>query len=126
MKALITSEFFCSYFYHSALTNWKKVKATKRSPERYCYAITAIVLFQCVLESYINFMIYDQKLDTKKIGKRHLIDLSIKEKWLEFPRIVSGETFNENEQPFLGFKELIDLRNKCIFWLNLNAHSDPI
>jgi hypothetical protein len=114
MKALITSQFFCSYFYHSALTNWEKAKSTKESPEKFYYGITAIVLFQCVLESYINFMIYDRGVDTVRIGTRNLMEVSIRQKWLEFPRIVIGETFHEDEQPFLDFKELVGLRNKLV------------
>ena len=114
MKALITSQFFCSYFYHSALTNWEKTKSTKESPEKFYYGITAIVLFQCVLESYINFMIYDRGVDNVRIGKINLIKTPIMQKWLEFPRIVAGETFHENEQPFLDFKELVGFRNKLV------------
>lgn len=114
MKALITSQFFCSYFYQSALENWKKAKTTEETPEKFYYSITAIVLFQCVLESYINFMIYDKGVDTRRIGTRDLIEVSIRQKWLEFPRIVTGETFREDEQPFLDFKELVGLRNKLI------------
>ncbi len=79
-KALITSEFFCSYFWHSAIPHWEKVSQIKEAPEKYYHGITAIILFQCTLESYINHMIYDKGLDTAKVGRQKLIELSIKEK----------------------------------------------
>lgn len=113
-KALITSEFFCSYFYHSALPHWKEVRRVETAPEKYYHGITAIILFQCTLESYINHMIYEHNVDSEKIGKRKLIELSIKEKWSEFPRIVTGQTYDETQQPFLDFRQLVDLRNKLI------------
>ena len=94
--------------------NWEKAKSTKETPEKFYYGINTIVLFQCVLESYINFMIYDKGVDTVRIGTRNLIEVSIRQKWLEFPRIVAGETFHEGEQPFLDFKELVGLRNKLV------------
>jgi hypothetical protein len=85
-------------------------------PREVYYAISTIVLFQSALESYINFMIYDnkQKLQASNMNANRLIESPIKHKWLEFPKIIAGRTYDENAQPFLDFRELVDLRNKLI------------
>jgi hypothetical protein len=83
-------------------------------PETHYHGIAAIILFQCTLESYINYLIYDHKVADTKVGKAKLIELSIKQKWAEFPKVVVSKSFDEGQPPFSDFDKLVDLRNKLI------------
>ncbi len=116
MKAIIRADFLCSYFYHAALTAKRQIMEHKL-PQSLYYTITALVLWQCVLESYINFLIHKRKLEDRliKVGPTKdqikLIDASIRRKWIELPIIVANKHFNLNAEPFNYFTQLVDLRN---------------
>jgi hypothetical protein len=121
MKAIIRADFLCSYFYHAALTAKGQIMEHKL-PQSLYYTITALVLWQCVLEPYINFLIHKRKLEdhlvevgpAKARRQIKLIDASIRKKWIELPIILSGKHFKLNAEPFTYFEQLVDLRNDLI------------
>jgi hypothetical protein len=121
MTAIIRADFLCSYYYHAALTSKRQITEHKL-PQSLYYTITALVLWQCVLESYINFLIHKRKLEDHliEVGQDkprrqiNLIDASIRKKWVELPIIVADKHFKLNAEPFKYFEKLVDLRNDLI------------
>lgn len=119
MKAKIQTDFLCSYYYHAALAAKRHIMEHVL-PESLYYSITALVLWQCVLESYINFLIHKRNFDDLSIKRSSggrtvkLINASIKEKWIHFPTIAAHKQFTLNAEPFKDFEELVDLRNELI------------
>ncbi len=121
MKAIIEVDFLCGYYHQAALAAKNQILLHKL-PESLNHAITALVLWQCVCESYINFLIHKRKLEDHQIQvqrngqqrKIRLMDASIKEKWLHFPRITVRKDFIANAEPFSYFTKLVELRNDLI------------
>ncbi len=121
MKAIIEADFLCGYYHQAALAAKNQILQHKL-PESLNHAITALVLWQCVCESYINFLIHKRKLELHQIQVRRngqqrtirLMDASIKEKWLHFPRITVRKDFTANAEPFSYFTQLVELRNDLI------------
>jgi hypothetical protein len=130
MKVQVSTEFFCSYFYHAARQSIQRFREETDSHYKYYHALASIVLSQCVLESYINYLIYERSLETKKISGKQFIDLSIRQKWIEFPRIVAQQTFDETSDDFKQFVELVDLRNKLVHFktkeMNVTLEFQPM
>src|SRR6266480_5233759 len=56
MKAIVKPEFLFSYYYHAAKNASDEVLKHKMPYSLY-HALTSLVLWQCVLESYANYQI---------------------------------------------------------------------
>jgi hypothetical protein len=118
MKLIIQTEFLCSYYWHAALQAEREIMNHKL-PRSLYFSITALILWQCTLESYINFLIeqyrvhaYRFKRDNGKTAR--LENGSIKEKWIYLPVAVSGTQFTLNGEPFIHFAKLVGLRNALV------------
>lgn len=126
MKVIVQADFLCGYYHQAALAAKNQILQNKL-PESLNHTVTALVLWQCVFESYINFLIHKRKLELRQIQVRRsgqertirLMDASIKEKWLHFPRITARKDFTANAEPFSHFAQLVDLRNDLIHF-NVN------
>ena len=86
-----------------------KKELGKLSSEEIKDSIVSILLSVFALEAYINKIGHD-KLD-KEIWKSTERN-SLKSKWLTYPLIIAGKTFDTEKQPFKKFKEMIQWRNK--------------
>lgn len=63
------------------------------------------------LEAHINRIGHD-RLDSKEWKKRERD--RIRDKWLEFPKLISGKTFDKNSQLYKDFDEIVKLRNYLV------------
>ena len=63
------------------------------------------------LEAHINRIGHD-RLDSKELKKRERI--GIRSKWLDFPKLISGKTFDKNSQLYKDFDEIVELRNYLV------------
>src|SRR4030095_10705568 len=118
MKVIVQTEFLCSYYWHAALQAEAEIKRNKL-PKSLYFSVTALVLWQCTLESYINYLIEKHDAGSFKFtndnGKtKRLEDASIKDKWIHLPLAVSGRQFTLNAEPFIHFAKLVELRNVLV------------
>lgn len=118
MKVVVQTDFLCSYYWHAASAAEEQI-TNHTLPESLYFAITAVVLWQCILEAYINFLIEKhgqaayrfQRSTTKQV---RLKEASIKEKWLHLPLAVAGVPFTVKGEPFISFAKLVDMRNALV------------
>ncbi|HEY6169001.1 MAG TPA: hypothetical protein VI454_13245 [Verrucomicrobiae bacterium] len=118
MKVILQSQFLCSYYWHAALEVQKEIK-DHQLPRSLYFSITALILWQCTLESYINFVIEKHGKGACRFqrdnGKTLRLDeASIKDKWIHLPLAVSGSNFKLNGDPFIHFAKLVELRNALV------------
>ena len=115
MKVQVTTEFYCSYFRQATQRAVARMEAATDVFAKLVEAVQCVILAQCVLESYVNYLIHEKSLGNVNASKGKKFDrLSIKDKWRELPKAVNGSTFNETLTPFTDFVELVDLRNKLV------------
>ena len=124
---IVQTEFLCSCYYHAAREAASAVFEHELS-ESLQNSTTALILSQCALESYIDFMILSKKRHREKIEildetsqrteEKELIDVSIRDKWIHFPRIENSSHFKHEDEPFIHFSELVNPRNSI---LHLNS-----
>ena len=122
-NTIIQTEFLCSCYYHAAREAASAVFEHELS-ESLQNSITALILSQCALESYINFMILSKKrhremievLDdaTERTEEKELMNVSIRDKWIYFPKIENNSDFKHEDEPFIHFSELINHRNSFL------------
>ena len=113
--------FLVSYFYHAAC-DAANAAVKQKVPDSLQNAVIAVVMSQCALEAYINYLIRENKLSQKKIivrrrgkqEKKDLSELSIREKWEQLPFILSGQKWKTNALPFSRLTELVKERNDLI------------
>jgi hypothetical protein len=97
-------------------------------------SIQAIILAAACMEAFINqeaisvlgphdFDKYDSghidahcKLLSEKRGYP-----SLEDKWCEITERISNKTFDKGKQPFQGFHELVELRNKVLHYKGISA-----
>jgi len=76
-------------------------------------SLFAILFSAFALEAHINRIGYDMLgEEIFNLVKR----LKLENKWLLFPKLLKGKTFDENSQLFKDFKKLIELRNKFVHY----------
>lgn len=76
-------------------------------------SLFAILFSAFALEAHINRIGYDM-LGEETFNLVKL--LKLENKWLLFPKLLKGKTFDENSQLFKDFKKLIELRNKFVHY----------
>ena len=118
MKVIVQTEFLCSYYYHAAKEASDDIR-NHELPRSLYRGISALILWQCMFESYANFQIRRHKLESYQVprqrGRSVSIDrASIKEKWIHLPVARCGKHFGLNTEPFTEFAELVDIRNDLI------------
>lgn len=122
MKYRVSSEFFCSYFYHAGVAESRAAlshfQAQGIDLEAMYSSMAAVVLLQGTLESYINFLIHTHDLANKLVNVdskcKKLSQVGIKDKWRHVPALVSGRTFDENDRPWRDFVAFVGLRNDLV------------
>ena len=115
MKVIVQTEFLCSYYYHAAKEACGEIR-NHQLPHSLYQGISALILWQCMFESYANFQIRRHKLDEYRFLRRHgqpvsLKQASIKEKWMHLPIARNQKPFVVNTEPFTEFAALVDIRN---------------
>jgi hypothetical protein len=118
MKIIVQTDFLCSYYYHAAKEASDDIK-NHQLPRSLYRGIAALILWQCVFESYANFQIERHGLKNYKVERINgkLIPISrasIKEKWMHLPIARSAKHFVLNTEPFNVFADLVDFRNDLI------------
>ncbi len=123
MKAIVQPEFLFSYYYHAAKTASDEILKHKLPYSLY-HALTSLVLWQCVLESYANFQIRIHGVEnfeftrsngrSLRLGGEKREKASIKEKWLHLPTARNKPPFTPNRRAFKRFARLVELRNTFI------------
>lgn len=118
MKVTVQTEFLCSYYYHAAKNASDEIMNHKL-PHSLYYSISALILWQCVFESFANFQIRRHKLETYQVTRRKGLPValeyaSIKEKWIYLPIARCKGQFVLNKSPFKDFAKLVDIRNDLI------------
>lgn len=114
MRLLITTDNFCSHYYNIAVESQHHMNNKPEFIYMIPKALNAIMMFQCTLESYINYMIYEHQKDKVKHADKKLIEHNFADKWRYFPILQVGNGFDENSQPFTDFKALVSIRNKMV------------
>ena len=76
-------------------------------------SIHAIMLSVFALESYINMIGHD-RLDQEVWEELKL--LKLENKWILFPKLISGKTFNKEDQLFKDFIDIIKQRNYLVHY----------
>ncbi len=118
MKAIVKPEFLFSYYYHAAKNASDEV-LTHKLPYSLYHALTSLVLWQCVLESYANYQIQIHAVEDFQFPRSNgdlvrLQNASIKEKWLHLPTARHKPAFTPNKRAFKRFARLVDLRNTFV------------
>jgi len=118
MKVIVKPEFLFSYYYHAAKNASSKV-LKKQLPHSFYDALTSLILWQCVLESYANYQIQLHHVQEFEFTRRNgdlarLGSASIKEKWLHLPTARGKPPFTPNKREFRSFASLVDLRNTFV------------
>ena len=118
MKVIVRPEFLFFYYYHAA-NNASDEVLKHKLPHSLYHAITSLILWQCVFESYANYQIRLYKLEDYQVPRRNsdsvmLPKASIKEKWIHLPIARRKPQFTLNKEPFTHFARLIALRNDFI------------
>jgi len=117
MKVTVRTEFLCSYYYHAAKHSSDEIQKHKL-PHSLYRALSSLILWQCLFESYANFEIRRHGLEGFRLTRngRHLTleKASIKEKWIYLPIARKKPQFTLNQEPFEHFARLVDLRNDLV------------
>lgn len=73
-------------------------------------SLFTILLSVFALEAHINRIGHDRlETDWKKLER-----LSLKQKWIDFPQMISKKTFDQSTQLFRDFQKIIELRNQLV------------
>src|SRR6266550_1703204 len=115
MRAIVKPEFLFSYYYHAAKNASDEILKHKLPYSLY-NALTSLVLWQCVLESYANFQIGIHRVEnfqftrsngqSVRLGGEKAQKASIKEKWLHLPTARNKPAFTPNTRAFKRFARL--------------------
>ena len=101
---------------------YKKAKQENenKGKKELIYSAIAIILAVSSLEAYINrfgidFLHIETSNNKIKIWKE-LEWMSLEDKWIVFPKILTGKTFNKGENPYQTFKEIVNIRNFIVHY----------
>ncbi|MDO9541532.1 MAG: hypothetical protein Q7J98_04330 [Kiritimatiellia bacterium] len=120
-KLVLITNFLCAYYYYAA-RDAAKSAVTQKLPESLQNAIVALIMSQCALEGYINYIICKNRIASKivKVGDplspkcKCLDSVSIRDKWAHVPIIVANRYWTMNAAPFKYFAKLVDHRNDLV------------
>jgi hypothetical protein len=113
-------------FYRSALRTLEKATSARQEGkdaqdehsallDEIEYSAICIISSVACLESYINFVI--EEYGSKELKKILDKSVSIRQKWFWIPFALELPfRFNETENPFLMFSELVERRNRAIHY----------
>jgi len=74
-------------------------------------SLLTIMFSAFALEAHINRIGHD-RLDSKEWKKRK--EWGIRQKWLDFPMLISSKSFDKNSQLYKDFDEIVKLRNYLV------------
>jgi hypothetical protein len=82
------------------------------------YPSAVVILTVACLEAYLNeFLSLRRLMEPDKWGSpSSRLSRRLEERWLEAPRIFSGNTFDKGREPFQSFHSLVCLRNNLIHY----------
>ena len=119
----LQSDFLVSYYYHAAKDAANTAKSQKL-PDSLQNIIIAVVMSQCALEGYINYLIHLHKLSAHKVTlnpkgsakevHKPFEKLSIRDKWAHLPMVLNKKSWMLNADPFKRFSELVEQRNDLV------------
>lgn len=119
----LQTDFLVSYYYHAAKDAAHAAKSHKL-PNSLQHLIVAVVMSQCALEGYINYLIYQHKLSTHKVTlhpmgslkaiHKPFAKLSIRDKWAHLLMVLNNKSWILNADFFKRFSELVDHRNDLV------------
>jgi len=94
-------------------------KQAINNEEELHHSLVTVIMACCSLEAFINTYAMEKhwnEWDSKE-GKRYERK-SIRKKWLDITReySIDGATFNEQQQPYLDFSNLVELRNSLVHY----------
>lgn len=119
-------------------TNAETCRTSGNHKDELEQSILAVMLAAAFMEAFINqqaiqilheeFQKYDEgSIDVygntlpKKRGYPKLED-----RWSEVTEKISGKRFNKGREPFVGFKKLVELRNKVLHYKGMGMPSTPM